>query len=546
MSELVIEHRPAGKNGTLAIAVKLDGETVHADKLDIHRASSRERLAKAIAEACPDLAVADVQAELLRIAADVGKPDRVTGDEVDVSRIVRPELFHRADVSGISIPVVGMTETGPVGRWAVYLRWADGKRERRDLLQSIDLPDGGRLWLNPQPAPPGLTQAAGWSAESRRAWLKGEPCPGPAEVFKSLCAVTAYYLDFTPDTAAGTAALLALWSILSYCYPPWPAVPYLSIGGPLGSGKSRVFEVLARLVFRPMPSANVTAPTLFRTLHETGGVLLLDEAERLRDGTPDAGEIRSILLSGYKAGCPARRLEPCGDGRFKTQVFDVFGPKAIAGIASLPPPLASRCIRLVMFRAAPDSPKPRRSIDEDPDRWQRLRDDLHMMALEHGPTWLELANRRDVCPSMSGRDFELSQPILAIAGWLEERGAVGLLSMMQAYAQQTIDLNREDQVPDVDELLLRLLADSVMGGFNDGLTPAELLRRANEREPSVFGKWSTRGIATTLRRYGIQARQSHGTRTYRDVSPFHLVEIERRYGLDLGLPEGTRQMGKER
>jgi hypothetical protein len=39
----------------------------------------------------------------------------------------------------------------------------------------------------------------------------------------------------------------------------------------------------------------MTAPTLFRTLHDTGGTLLLDEAERLRDRTPDAGELRSIL-----------------------------------------------------------------------------------------------------------------------------------------------------------------------------------------------------------------------------------------------------------
>jgi len=332
--------------------------------------------------------------------------------------------------------------------------------------------------------------------------------------------------------------------MLSYCYPAWSAVPYLSIGGPLGSGKSRVFEVLARLVFRPLPSSNCTAPTLFRTLHESGGVLLLDEAERLRDGTPDAGEIRSILLSGYKAGSPARRLEPCGDGRFKTLSFDVYGPKAIAGIASLPEALASRCIRLVMFRSAPDSPKPRRQIDEDPERWQRLRDDLHALALEHGPTWLQLANRRDVCPSMDGRSYELWQPILAMAGWLESCGAGGLLGMMQTYAAAVIDANREDQVPDVDELLLRLLADSVMGGFNDGLTPAELLRRANEREPSIFAKWSTRGIAWALKRYGIQTKASHGTRTYRDVSPFHLAEIERRYGLDLGLPEATRKIGQ--
>ena len=71
--------------------------------------------------------------------------------------------------------------------------------------------------------------------------------------------------------------------MLTYCYPAWDAVPYLFVGGPLGSGKSRLFEVLGRLVFRPLSSSNMTGAALFRTLHSQGGCLLLDEAERLRN-----------------------------------------------------------------------------------------------------------------------------------------------------------------------------------------------------------------------------------------------------------------------
>ena len=102
---------------------------------------------------------------------------------------------------------------------------------------------------------------------------------------------------------------------LTYAYPAWAAIPYLAIGGPLGSGKSRVFEVLSRIVYRPLPSANITAPCMFRTLDAQGGTLLLDEAERLHERTPGVGEIRSILMSGYKAGNPARRLEANRDWR---------------------------------------------------------------------------------------------------------------------------------------------------------------------------------------------------------------------------------------
>ena len=101
----------------------------------------------------------------------------------------------------------------------------------------------------------------------------------------------------------------------------------------------------------------------------------MDEAERLRNTQdPATAEILSMLLAGYKKGGTATRLEPVGDSGFKTVSFDVFGPKALACIAGLPPALASRAIPVTMFRSPPGSEKPRRRIDADPEGWQRLRD----------------------------------------------------------------------------------------------------------------------------------------------------------------------------
>jgi hypothetical protein len=532
--KIELEYRPVGRNGTCQVAAIIDGKLAHSDKLDPARASARRRFAWTMAEKVPGLDAADVEAELLRISSEVGneKPRADAGDIL----LARPELGCRPEVSWIAIPTMTMGESGPMGRWVVYLRWADGRREKRPLESGIDLADGRRLWLHPQPAPPVLGQTAGWSTEGRADWLAGEPTPDPAHVFRALCECIAFYLDFQSEVAAGTTATLALWVMLSYAYPAWSAIPYLSVGGPLGSGKTHLFRVLGRMVFRPLPSANLTAPVLFRTLNEVGGTLLFDEAERLRDGSPEAGELRSILLAGYAQGTPARRLEPTSDGKFQTRSFDVYGPKAIAGIGGLPEALASRCIRIMMFRAAPDSPKPRRRIDDDPDRWARLRDGLHALALEHALTWLELARRDDVCPTMAGRDYELWQPLLALASWVEEHGADGLLAMTRDHAIQTIEAGRDDAVPDTDELLLRLLADSVVAGANGELTPHAILRRATEREPNLFGRWSTRGVASALKRYGVSSSKSNGQRTYRDVTPAQLVQIQQVYGVDMGLP----------
>src|SRR5205814_1026573 len=106
--------------------------------------------------------------------------------------------------------------------------------------------------------------------------------------------------------------------------------------------------------------------------------------------------------------------------------FDVYGPKAVACIAGLPPALSSRTIHLMMFKCDAGSEKPKRRLDDNPWRWVDLRDSLHALTLGNGPKLLELARRRDLCPRMNGRSYELWQPLLALASWVEESGLTGL------------------------------------------------------------------------------------------------------------------------
>jgi hypothetical protein len=427
-ARLSLEYAKLNDNGSVRLTAKLGDDTLAVEKIDILKSKQRDIFVDKLVTLCPRIDRAAVNQECLRIAADISTKAEVSTDspELDISAIARPELFHAAEVSGILIPVAHRAGGAARGRWELYCRWTDGRRERRELENAIDLPDGDKLWLHPLPAPPEPTMRAAWSAAARRAWLGGAPAPDPAETWKRITERIAWHVDFPPENASGIVANLALWVMFTYLYPVWSSVPYLSIGGPLASGKTTLFRVLARLCFRPIESSNMTAPCLFRTLHERGGALLLDEAERLRDSSPDAGELRSILLSGYKRGSPAMRLEKQGE-TFRRIEFDCFGPKALACVGSLPEALASRCIRIGMFRSAPESEKPRRRIDADPATWAGIRDDLHALALEHGPTWLDLANRADVVPrSFDGRAYELWQPILALASWLQERGAAGV------------------------------------------------------------------------------------------------------------------------
>lgn len=537
------DHDDAGERYAAAVAelvTKAGAKSVRIVRLpDLGDGGDIVDFAKARRAAGTDDAAIHAEVQALADQAPMVESQTPGQEEIDASRIVRPERFITAEVSGLAVPTVTAIAGKPAGRWVWYLHWADGRRVRCELTGEVELSHHGRLWIHPLPGEPTPNMAqtlCGWSVKARRAWVDRGNGPNPADLFKRLCEQIAYFLDLPQEHAPGTTATLALWVMLTYCYPAWDAVPYLYVGGPIGSGKSRLFEILSRLIFRPLLSSNMTAPSLFRTLHNQGGTLLFDEAERLKQTqTPEVGEILSMLLAGYKRGGQATRLEKAGE-KYKSVAFDVYGPKALACIAGLPGPLLSRCISVMMFRASPDSPKPRRRIDADPAGWQSLRDDLHDLAMNHGPEFLELANRTDVCPAMSGRDFELWQPMMALAAWIENYGEHGLLQVVQNHARTTIEAGKDEQAPEADEILLRIIADNWRAGRHP--TPKEILAKAQRVDFKGFEQWYPRAVTARLKAYGIPTPRKIGSRReFRDITRNILRRIQTNYGVDLELEE---------
>ncbi len=542
---LQFDYRLLDKKGRIALTVKRGGDIVLVDTLNVLSTKARDRVVTRLCETGPDTQREAVDEKLLSIAAEVqAKAQDTSGSsesssEVDTSRILRPERFITPEVSGVTVGVYVSGHGKPAGQWRTYLRWSDGKREEREVLESLVLPDKTRLWLMPSPGEPSRQGGGGWALEDRRAWLVGSPPPCPADLFRRLCQVIDYFIEFHGPDARATTAALALWVILTYCYPAWPAVPYLHLGGPKESGKTRVFEALSRLIFRPLQSSNLRAPTMFRTLHERGGTLLYDEAEGLREHNSQIAEINSMLLAGYKHGGRATRLEAVGD-TYKTVEFEVFGPKALACIGRLPGALSSRCISIIMFRAPRGSPKPRRHIDEDPNRWRLLRADLHAAALEYGPDFLVMARRPDVCPQMSGRQYELWQPLLALASWIEQCGEEGLLRPMQDFALASIEAAKDNQTPEREEVLLRALAQKVRLGETP--TCKDLLSAARAiASAQMFDGWSEKRVSTVMERYRIRTHKSNGRRVFRDVTEDELREIQTAYVVDLGFLDSDGQ-----
>ena len=539
MNEIQIEitftpDKPDSTKGVLT--AKQGDNVVHHDRIDIARDRQRTAFLNKLKKRCPGLDADEIEQLMLSKAYRATQASQDPSEpttELDVSRIVRPHLFHVPEVSGLLVPVAKAHGNRIAGAWLLCLQWADGRRESVDLGDYLDAGNGQRIWFGHRPAAPLATTASRWSLQGRSQWLDGYT-PKLDALFKRIFDQFLEYLEFPSEDMVGIISTLPLWTMLTYAYPVWPAVPYLSVGGPLGSGKSRLFEVLGPLVYRPIHSSNTTAPSLFRTLHTQGGTVLLDEAERLNDRTPDAGEIRSILLAGYKRGGQATRLERIGDD-FKPVSFEVYGPKAVAAISSMPAALLSRCIRIMMFRAGKGSVVPRRRIRPGAPVWRELRDDLHCMALSYGARLVAMGDRQPDCVELNGRDLELWLPILGIAKLVENAGMDGLVETIERYALKSVASAQEHIVPEVDEILLRLLRQMVMDR-QWGVTAGDVLQAAKEEEPALFARYTSRGVGAVFNRYDIRSRPSGGKRYFRPDER-QWKAIEQSYGIDFELQE---------
>ncbi len=153
------------------------------------------------------------------------------------------------------------------------------------------------------------------------------------------------------DLGDDEALVVALWVIHTYVFEQFMATPYLSITSPLiECGKSRLLEVIELLCKSSWRVLNPSEAVLYRKLNLDKSTLLLDEVDTIFHA--QAGDkyehLRSLLNAGIRAGAKVPRCAtPTGS---KIIEYDVFCPKAITGIGTLPDSLVSRSIPIRLER----------------------------------------------------------------------------------------------------------------------------------------------------------------------------------------------------
>jgi hypothetical protein len=330
----------------------------------------------------------------------------------------------------------------------------------------------------------------------------------------------------------GIAPLLATWVVHTHAFAAAEYTPYVVVASATrGCGKSRLLEALELLVARPLPSANVTAAALYRSVVEgQEPTMLLDEQDGLRDEAT-----RKVLNAGFRRGSMVTRTRPKQDG---VDSFPAFCPKVIASIGGIPATVADRSIRINMKRRLPhERVEMFHRIDADTDA-ASIREHAQAFAERHLDT---LAGRHFDCPDgLDDRGCDIFQPLFAIA---DVAGSEWAASVREA-AVANREIRFGQQEDPQTELLrdIRAKLDGQTGGFvfSNALV-YHLVADASLR----WGEWNRgrgltqKGLSMMLGDFGI----SSGVKQVEGVQRrgYFVKDFEEPFLRYLGPPETVKQ-----
>ena len=330
--------------------------------------------------------------------------------------------------------------------------------------------------------------------------------PDPVQGAALLEAFVSFLRRFVIVSEAQADAI-ALWILHGYCIEAAFATPYLAItSAEKCSGKSRLLEVLAVLVARPLRSASTTEAALFRSLSVSPPpTLLMDEVDALFGPKANGNheDLRALLNAGYRRGTPVLRC--VGERNTQVKEFQVFGPKALAGIGALPDTVADRSLPIRLKRRAPNEPLERFRMRDAESEAKELR----AQAEEFAAAYLEelAAARPELPDELDDRAQDACEPLVAIA---DCAGGSWPVRARTAF----VALRGQEQEADELSLGIRLLADirQVFGSEESPpLSTEALLEALAAIEEAPWGDFygarlTPRRLARLLRPYGIRPR----------------------------------------
>jgi len=375
-----------------------------------------------------------------------------------------------------------------------------------------------------------------WTLKKVQAYLEGEGVD-PATVFQNVVDAWKTHMELPNEREY---LYHALWDVGTYFHHLFNCYPYPYLGGVKRSGKTKGLTLHYCLAFNGIFSNNMSTAALYRLIQNARATLLIDESEKLSykgQMSERTLEFRSILLSGYKRGARAYRIEKTRNDRLEPKPFETYSPKALANIQGLEDVIEDRCKPTILKRS-----RNRKIINLEIDevgseRWSELRGELYRLFLTY---WREIKEIYDKISDLSelgelnevvnlkntpdldvlvGRELELWKGIITLATFFDKKGVSiskftsSLSSLTTLIIKLAIEDAKQRQIENTTETGEIILAQILLVVVQkDDYYPVKTLKERMAEEYDEEQKWlTTRWIGNTLRRLGFKEKRRVGT-----------------------------------
>jgi len=241
--------------------------------------------------------------------------------------------------------------------------------------------------------------------------------------------------------------LTVTWVIGTYLYRAFPLYPYYWIKSPTKRcGKTRLLELMAGLCFNS--NGLETAPseaTLYRVPDITAGALLWDEVENLGKNK-DKNDLISILNTSYRED---GKIARCEGKDYKVKFYSAYRPVALAGIRNLPDTVEDRSLKVELLRKKRDEKVKKLQINRIKNELEKLRDDLHIFALEHANLIREAYDDFDdslIPDRVDDRLRDAFEVMMSVAAGVEYRDPdFNLIPVLKTAAKSLSGIRKSDE-----------------------------------------------------------------------------------------------------
>lgn len=308
------------------------------------------------------------------------------------------------------------------------------------------------------------------------------------------------------------AIAVALWIAHTHAVDAAEQSPILAITSPVKqSGKSRLLDVIETVVPRPWRVERPSEAVLYRKIARDHPTVLLDEADTIfLDKRGDHEGIRAVFNAGNRRGTVVSRVLPKGK-QFELVDFEIYGPKAIAGIGKFPETVIDRSIVIAMTRRAPGETVERLRAKRAAELGAPLRDRLAAGVTD--VTGHRGLDGDDLPAELDDRGQDNWEALLVIADV-----AAGHWPTLARRAAIELQADRRSADDDASLTLLGDLHDSF--GEEPFLSTGTLLERLHAIDTSPWAEWSggkpltARGLSRLLTPFGIGPDRTRAVRGY--------------------------------